>query len=177
MGFLVLLVVIGLPVVEIWLMIEIGHEIGALPTVALILATAAFGAILFRIQGVATLERVKSHLDRNEMPVGELLSGFGLLIAGFLLLIPGFLTDVLGLVLFVPALRRLLIGATVAWAATRRGSRIWTVRGGPTRQGSSGQGRSGRGPVIDGDYREVSAPGPDDTPTDDGPKTIPDDRR
>jgi UPF0716 protein FxsA len=175
MGFLVLLIVIGLPVVEIWLMIEIGDEIGALPTVALILATAALGALLFRIQGVATLERVKAHLERDEMPVGELLSGLGLLIAGFLLLIPGFLTDALGLLLFVPSLRRLLIGATLAWAATRRGTRIWKVRGSPG--GPSGPRPSRQGPVIDGDFRDVSGTGPGEAPSDDRTKRLPDEER
>lgn len=109
MGFLVLLVVLGLPIVEIWLMIEIGQDIGALPTVALILATAAFGMLLFRVQGMATLARAQDHLDRGETPVGELLSGLGLLVAGLMLLIPGFLTDAIGLVLFLPPVRRLLI--------------------------------------------------------------------
>jgi len=65
MGFLVLLVLLGLPVAEIWLMIEIGGEIGALPTVALILGTAALGALLFRVQGLATLARVRTDLDRG----------------------------------------------------------------------------------------------------------------
>ena len=95
MGFLVLLILVGLPVAEIWLMIEIGQDIGALPTVALILATAGFGVLLFRVQGMATLVRVQEHLDLGETPVGELLSGLGLLIAGLLLLIPGFITDAL----------------------------------------------------------------------------------
>ena len=156
MGFLVLLVILGLPVVEIWLMIDIGSDIGALPTVALILATAGFGVLLFRVQGMATLARVHEHLDRGETPVGELLSGLGLLVAGLLLLIPGFLTDTLGFILFIPPVRRLLIGAILAWAMARGGTRIWASRspagGRPTRNSS--------GPVIDGDFEEVPEPDP-----------------
>lgn len=156
MGFLVLLIVVGLPVAEIWLMIEIGQDIGALPTVALILATAGLGVVLFQVQGMATLARVQEHLDRGETPVGELLSGLGLLIAGALLLIPGFLTDALGLILFIPPVRRLLIGAILAWALARGGTRIWSVRKGDGAGGRPG----GAGPVIDGDFTEVGEPEP-----------------
>lgn len=171
MGFLVLLVILGLPVAEIWVMIEVGRDIGALPTIALILATAGLGMLLFRIQGMATLARVQEHLDRGETPVGELLSGLGLLVAGLLLLIPGFLTDAIGLILFIPPVRRLLIGAALAWAVARGSTRIWTGRpaGGP-------RPPRGAGPVIDGDYRDVTDPAPGDT----GPRRIhpasPDDR-
>lgn len=157
MGFLILLVIVGLPVAEIWLMIEIGEDIGALPTIALILGTAAFGMLLFRIQGMATLARVQEHLDRGETPVGELLSGLGLLVAGLMLLIPGFMTDAVGLILFIPPVRRLLIGALLAWALARGTTRVWTFRGGP-RGGPGGGPRApgGRGPVIDGDYEDVT---------------------
>lgn len=149
MGFLVLLVLLGLPIVEIWLMIEIGQEVGALPTIALILGTAALGMLLFRVQGLATLARVQAHLDRGEAPVGELLSGLGLLAAGLLLFIPGFLTDAIGLLLFVPPLRRFIIGAGVAWALARGRTHVWTARGGGPRP-------PGGGPVIDGDFEDVT---------------------
>jgi len=157
MGFLVLLVVLGLPIVEIWLMIEIGQDIGAFPTVALILATAAFGMLLFRVQGMATLARVQEHLDRGEAPVGELLSGLGLLVAGLMLLIPGFLTDAIGLILFIPPVRRLLIGALLAWALARGETRIWTARprGDGTGRTPGGQAPGG-GPIIDGDFQDVT---------------------
>ncbi|GHD39708.1 membrane protein [Thalassobaculum fulvum] len=183
MGFLVLLVVLGLPVVEIWLMIEIGRDIGALPTVALILATAGLGMLLFRVQGMATLARVQAHLDRGEAPVGELLSGLGLLVAGLMLLIPGFLTDAIGLVLFIPPVRRLLIGTGLAWALARGETRIWTSRTrGGGHGGGRGDGRSGSGPIIDGDFQDVTGapdtPGRPDTQVGPDPRRIDrDDRR
>ena len=158
MGFLVLLVLLGLPIIEIWLMIEIGGEIGALPTIALILATAALGVLLFRVQGMATLARVQDHLDRGEAPVGELLSGLGLLVAGLLLLIPGFLTDAIGLILFIPPLRRLLIGALLVWALARGNTRIWTVR---PRSGGGPRPTGAPGPVIEGDFQDVTEGDPD----------------
>ncbi len=157
MGFLVLLVLLGLPVAEIWLMIEIGGEIGALPTVALILGTAALGALLFRVQGLATLARVRTDLDRGVTPVGELLSGLGLLFAGLLLLIPGFLTDAFGLILFIPPARRFLIGALLAWVMARGGTRIWTVRPGPGPGPNAGpRPPHGQPPVIEGEFQDVS---------------------
>lgn len=160
MGFLVLLVLLGLPVAEIWVMIEIGQEIGAFPTVALIVGTAALGVLMFRIQGMATLARVQDHLDRGETPVGELLSGLGLLVAGMLLLIPGFLTDALGLILFIPPVRRFLVGAALAWAVARGSTRIWTVR--PAAGGAAPRRPDGPGPVIEGDFEEVTPRRPDD---------------
>ena len=156
MGFLVLLVILGLPVAEIWVMIEVGQDIGALPTIALILGTAAFGMLLFRVQGTATLARAQEHLNRGEAPVGELLSGVGLLVAGLMLLIPGFLTDAVGLTLFIPPVRRFLIGAALAWAMARGNTRIWAARAGGGPRPPGGAGPSGRGPVIDGDYRDVT---------------------
>lgn len=175
MGFLVLLIVLGLPVVEIWLMIEIGQDIGAFPTIALILGTAGLGMLLFRVQGMATLTRVQEHLDRGEAPVGELLSGLGLLVAGFMLLIPGFLTDAVGLLLFVPPLRRLLISAGIVWAMSRGTTRIWTTGapGGGTRR-PAGRAPGGRGPVIDGDFRDVTD-GPQDDRDAGDPRKLPTD--
>jgi len=161
MGFLVLLILLGLPIAEIWVMIEVGQEIGALSTVALIIGTAVLGVLMFRIQGLATLARVQDHLDRGEAPVGELLSGLGLLVAGMLLVIPGFLTDVLGLILFIPPVRRFLVGAMLAWAMARGTTRIWTVRPGTGPGGPPPRQPGGPGPVIEGDYQDVTTPRPD----------------
>lgn len=150
MAWIILLILIGGPIAEIWVLIEIGGVIGAIPTIALIVATAVLGTLLFRVQGMATLARVRAHLDRNEMPVGELLSGLGLLLAGILLLVPGFVTDAIGLLLFIPPLRRSLITLLLAWALARGVSlhRMRTDAGpGPEMRG---------GPTIDGDFTEVS---------------------
>ena len=86
MGFLIfILILFGIPALEIYVMIEVGSEIGALQTVGLILLTAAMGGVLFRVQGLSTLRRVQAHLDAKEMPVGDLLSGVGILLAALLL--------------------------------------------------------------------------------------------
>lgn len=161
MGILLLAVLIGVPLIEIGLFIEIGGLIGLWPTLALVLLTAAVGSWQLRAQGLATLARGRQQLDRGELPTRELFDGFCLVIAGALLLTPGFMTDVVGLVLFMPAvrdsLRRFLASRMDATAETR----VW-VDGAEV---SAGQSRPRTGPggrVIEGEYRDVS-----DTPDDD----------
>lgn len=158
MGFLVfLLIVFGIPTLEIYVMIEIGSEIGALATVGLILLTAVIGGLLFRVQGIGTLRRVQAHLERDEMPVGELLSGVGILLAALLLFIPGFVTDALGFLLFIPPLRFLVMATLLGRVIRSDGvrSRMAGFRGGPNSAGPSGPG-SRRGPIIDGDFEDLT---------------------
>ena len=167
MGLVVLLILIGVPAGELWLLIEVGSEIGALTTIALIILTAVIGTALFRIQGLATLERLRTHVARNETPVGEVVSGFGLLFAGLLLLIPGFATDALGFLLFVPPVRRWLAGLVIAYVVARGGSAMFVdLRAG------TGSGRRGPvvGDVIDGDFEDVSDRASDGDRNDTGPK-------
>lgn len=161
MGLVVLLILIGVPAVELWLLIEVGTEIGAAPTIALIILTAVLGTMLFRVQGLATLERLRMHVARKEAPVAEVVSGFGLLFAGLLLLIPGFATDALGFLLFVPPLRRWLAGLLIAYIVARGGSAVFVdLRGG------RGSGGSGPGDIIDGEFEDLS-----DQPPSDGKST------
>ena len=155
MGLVILLILIGVPTFELWLLIEVGSEIGAAPTIALIILTAVLGTLLFRIQGLATLERLRGNIDRGETPAIEVVSGFGLLFAGLLLLIPGFATDALGFLLFVPPLRRWLAGVIIAYLVARGGTTVFVnLRGGPGGPGARGPG--GRGDVIDGEYEDLS---------------------
>ena len=101
--FLVFLIV---PLVEIYLLIEIGSMIGAAWTIFFVVFTAIVGAALVRIQGFATFIRFQSNLKNNELPAMELLEGLFLLIAGALLLTPGFFTDAVGFACLTPPLRR-----------------------------------------------------------------------
>lgn len=157
MGLVVLLILIGVPAVELWLLIEVGSEIGAAATIALIILTAVLGTLLFRIQGLATLERLRTHVARKEAPVAEVVSGFGLLFAGLLLLIPGFATDALGFLLFIPPLRRSLAGLLIAYIVARGGTTIFVDlgagRGGP---GPGSRAPGGPGDIIDGEYEDLS---------------------
>jgi len=96
------------PLLEIYVLIEVGARIGAATTVAIIIATAAGGAILLRQQGFATLRRAQTSLHAHRLPALELVEAVILLICGLLLLTPGFLTDVLGALILIAPLRRVL---------------------------------------------------------------------
>ncbi|MCR9071037.1 MAG: FxsA family protein [Alphaproteobacteria bacterium] len=157
MGLVVLFILIGVPAGELWLLIEVGSHIGAASTIALIILTAVLGTILFRVQGLATLERLRGHLARRETPVAEVVSGFGLLFAGLLLLIPGFATDALGFLLFIPPLRRWLAGLLIAYIVARGGTTIFVDLGSVRRPGGRGAGD-----VIDGEFEDLSDRGPTD---------------
>ena len=104
--FIVFLVV---PLVEIWLLIEVGSVVGAIWTVMLVVLTAMIGAALVRAQGLATLSRSQAQLRAGELPAVEMFEGVALIVAGALLLTPGFFTDTVGFTLLVPPLRRWLI--------------------------------------------------------------------
>lgn len=110
MGKIIFVLFVGVPVLEIAIFIQVGGWLGLWPTVGLILLTAVLGTALLRQQGLATLARAQTAMDRGEMPMTEVIHGLFLLIAGVLLLTPGFATDLVGFLLFVPAIRLALGG-------------------------------------------------------------------
>tara|TARA_B100000287_G_C19962608_1_gene515097 strand:+ start:53 stop:502 length:450 start_codon:yes stop_codon:yes gene_type:complete len=105
----VILLIIGIPAIEIYLMIKIGSVIGALNTILLIFFTAITGVYFAKIAGLSTLRSGFNQLIKNEIPVYEIISGAALAFAALLLIIPGFLTDVLGFLLIIPITRKLLL--------------------------------------------------------------------
>ena len=102
------LIFIGLPALEIFLMIKIGGEIGALSTVALIFLTAILGIYYARVQGIQTLRSGIVNLYQNKVPIYEIMSGASIAFASLLLIIPGFLTDIIGFLILVPFTRKLI---------------------------------------------------------------------
>ena len=106
----VLFLIIGIPLIEIYLFIKIGSHIGAFNTVLLILITAVAGVAYARYEGFNTLKSGMSQLIKNEMPIYELISGATLAFAALLLIFPGFATDLIGILLVVPITRRLILG-------------------------------------------------------------------
>ena len=102
------LIFIGLPALEIFLMIKIGGEIGALNTVALIFLTAIIGIYYARLQGIQTLKSGLINLYQNKVPVYELITGASIAFAALLLIVPGFFTDIMGFILLIPFSRKLL---------------------------------------------------------------------
>ena len=102
-----LLLIIGIPILEIYLFIKIGTQIGAFNTISLIFITAMIGIIYVRYEGFNTLKSGMSQLVKNELPIYEIISGAALAFAAFLLILPGFATDILGLLIVFPLTRKL----------------------------------------------------------------------
>ena len=100
---------IGLPALEIFIMIKIGSVVGAFNTVFLIFLTAIIGIYFAKLQGIETLRSGMVNLYQNKLPVNELLSGASIAIAALLLIIPGFFTDFLGFILLVPFTRKIIL--------------------------------------------------------------------
>jgi len=106
---ILLLLFLLIPVIEIYLLIEVGSMIGALSTIFLVVLTAVVGAALLRWQGLTTFQRVREAMARGEVPAIEMMEGVVLLICGALLLTPGFFTDAIGFLCLIPAVRRYFI--------------------------------------------------------------------
>jgi UPF0716 protein FxsA len=104
-----LLLIIGIPIIEIYLFIKIGSQIGAFNTISLIFITAFLGVIYARYEGFNSLKSGMSQIIKNEMPIYEIISGAALAFAAFLLILPGFATDILGLLFIFPPTRKLFI--------------------------------------------------------------------
>jgi UPF0716 protein FxsA len=152
-----LIAVLLLPIVEIWLLIEIGGEIGAGATILWIVVSAVIGGVLLRSQGAQATARVRAALAQTDPDgrldsaalAGELLDGLTVVVAGLCLILPGFLTDAVGILLFIPGLRRVI--GRVLWRGLRGSPRMRVYAAG------------GRGPfrrdgltVIEGEYRDVT---------------------
>ena len=105
----VLIAIILVPVIEIYLFIKIGSQIGALTTITLIFVTAILGIIYARYEGLNTLKSAFLQLIKNEIPVYEIISGTAITFAALLLIIPGFATDAIGFLLIFPLSRKFVL--------------------------------------------------------------------
>lgn len=139
-----LLIFIIVPILEMWLLITVGREIGALPTIGLVLLTAVVGLALLRRQGLSTVMRAQQKIQAGELPAREMVEGIFLGVGGALLLTPGFFTDALGFACLIPGLRQLLLGRLLR--------HVTVVRPDFTPQGPSSQRRHGDRDVIEGDF-------------------------
>ena len=106
----VLLAVILIPIVEIYLFIKIGSQIGAFTTIFLVFFTAIVGVYYARYEGINTLRSGMTQIIKNQIPAHELISGAAIAFAAVLLIIPGFATDLIGFLLIIPITRRLILG-------------------------------------------------------------------
>ena len=109
----VLITLILIPILEIYLFIKIGAQIGAFNTISLIFITAIIGVFYARYEGLNTLKTGLSQLIKNEIPAYEMISGAAIAFAAILLIIPGFATDLIGFFLIFPLTRKLLFGKFV----------------------------------------------------------------
>ena len=106
----VLLAVILIPIVEIYLFIKIGSQIGAFSTIFLVFFTAVVGVYYARYEGINTLRSGMMQIIKNQIPAHELISGAVIAFAAVLLIIPGFATDLIGFLLIIPITRKLILG-------------------------------------------------------------------
>ena len=116
----VILLIIGIPAIEIYLMIKVGGIIGALNTILLIFFTAITGVYFAKLAGLSTLRSGFNQLIKNEIPIYEIISGAALAFAAFLLILPGFLTDVVGFLLIIPTTRKFFIRLIAAKFNTKK---------------------------------------------------------
>ncbi len=157
MGLVILFALIGVPLIEIAVFVEVGERLGLWPTLALVVATAMLGTAMLRHQGLSVLARARESLEAERFPVGEIFDGVTLLIAAALLLTPGFVTDAAGFLLLVPGFRRWL-GRVLRQRMEARGGFAPST----SRRGAGTRRRQGR--VIDGEYEELRPDGGADGP-------------
>ena len=134
------LIFICLPALEIYLLIEVGGQVGALNTVALIFFTAIIGLYFAKHQGLQTLKSGLVSLYQNKIPIYEMMSGASIAIAAFLLIVPGFFTDLVGFLLLVPFSRKILFKLTL---------------GGGTKNNNTSQNKTIDGEIIEKDKDEL----------------------
>jgi UPF0716 protein FxsA len=134
---ILLLLFLFVPLVEVYLFIQVGRAIGALPTIALCIFTAVSGTWLFRLQGMQTFRRVQEKVRLGEPPAVDMIEAMLVLLAGLLLLVPGFFSDIVGLLCLIPPVR-----ARLARVLTRR---LTVIQPGRTDKGFV---------IIEGEYEE-----------------------
>ena len=104
-----IILILGIPLIEIYLFIKVGSEIGALNTILLIFTTAIVGIWYARYEGFNTLRSGMSQLVKNELPLYEIVSGAAIAFAALLLILPGFATDIIGILLVFPVTRKIIL--------------------------------------------------------------------
>ncbi|RUM91653.1 MAG: FxsA family protein [Thiomicrospira sp.] len=102
------------PLVELYVLIEVGSEIGALPTILLTIVTAIVGAGLMRHQGIATMQKAQLNMAQGQVPAVEMMEGVFIFLGGLMLLIPGLITDAMGFLLLIPFVRQLMAKKLIA---------------------------------------------------------------
>lgn len=148
------LLFIIIPLVELYVIIAVGEEIGAFWTVMLVLLTAVIGVNLLRMQGMSTLARAQKNMAQGAIPAMEMMEGIALAVAGVLLITPGFITDTIGFLCLFPPTRQAIIRYIMARAS------VYTNVGGfqpgqhhdSSSKHRSAADRAKKGRIIEGEY-------------------------
>ena len=154
MRFILFILFIVVPILEIAAFIQVGNLIGLWPTLFGIVLTAMIGAYLVRQQGFKAINEAREQSARNEMPVTPIIHGAFILIAGLLLLTPGFVTDTIGFLFLVPPVRLAIAGKVWAWISTNMDVKVMHPGAGPTGPQDFQHPRyrdDGDGAIIDGE--------------------------
>ena len=144
------LVFFSIPIVEMYLLIEVAKRIEALPTILLVMLTAVLGVSLIRQQGLSTLTKGIRRLNQAEIPAAEIIEGVLLAVAGAFLITPGFLTDFIGFMIIIPITRRI----TALMLLKRMAARADFQTNGSDLGGGSNKARDASGSVIEGEYEK-----------------------
>lgn len=143
---ILLIVFVVLPILEMWLLIEVGGVIGALPTIGLVFLTAFIGLGLLKIQSAATLISAREKLRANQLPAREIADGVFYAVGGALLLTPGFITDFIGFACLIPGIRTWIIQLLLRSIVRKGHFHVYVSR--PTKNSRGGSER-----IIDGDFK------------------------
>lgn len=163
MWFGLLLMMLAVPLLELALLIKLGQAIGFWSTVAIIFLTAGIGIAIVNAQGFAAFRRASESVAKGQPPVEPVIDGFMLMLAGGLLIAPGLLTDIAGLLLLIPPVRRLvakwglkrMMASGSIHVSTWQGETTFEeVRGGPEQPGRNHPGAAS-GTVIDGEFERI----------------------
>lgn len=160
MAYLLFFLLLAVPVIELYVLIKLGSAFGLIPTLLTMIGISLFGAWMLRQQGLSAMNKANEALQAGRMPVDSVVDGLGLVIAAALLMTPGFVTDLVGLALLLPPVRRWL-GRTVLARMTALPGATWSTTGskGRRQQGSkAGNDRRdppGKGPVIEGEFTRL----------------------
>ncbi|CAK7046991.1 MAG: hypothetical protein DELT_00869 [Desulfovibrio sp.] len=126
MGALIPLMFLFFPALELWVLIQVGKEIGALTTVALVFLSIIVGLFLLRLRGLSVARTMRADLSAGRLPANPLVDAFCLMIAGWLFIFPGFVSDAIALLLIIPGIRHILLALFAAWMK-KRGFETQTV--------------------------------------------------
>ena len=158
MPFILLAILIGVPLLELVVIIKVGGAIGILPTILLLVGVGIVGTVLLRSQSMGALRRASEALSSGEPPVDSVIDGIGLLFAGALMLTPGFLTDILGLLLLIPAVRHKVGRSIFAWLARRAVVDVKVFRTKERRDSERPRSDPADGPLIEGEFTRIDDP-------------------